>query len=164
MIADADAAAEMDWVVRLISDVRAVRAEMNVPPGAKLPLLHRGASPATMKRMETHRDLIQTLARISELAATDALAKGAVQMVLDEATFILPLQGVIDISAEKARLEREIKKLDQEIARFDAKLANAGFVAKAPPEVVETERERRDETAATRSKLSDAKARLQAAM
>ncbi|MSO93391.1 MAG: valine--tRNA ligase [Rhodospirillales bacterium] len=162
--ADADATAEMDWVVRLVSEVRAVRAEMNVPPGARIPLLHRGAGAASQKRLATHRDLIQTLARVSELNAAESVQKGAVQIVLEEATFILPLAGVIDMSAEKARLEREIKKLDQEIARFDAKLGNAGFTSKAPPEVVETERERRAETTATRAKLSEAIQRLAQAM
>jgi valyl-tRNA synthetase len=87
-----------------------------------------------------------------------------VQLVHGEATFMLPLKDVIDMAAEKARLEREIAKLDKELARSEAKLGSAAFAAKAPPEVVETERERREERAATRAKLGEALARLSAAM
>ncbi len=161
---DPAAESEMDWVVRLISEVRAVRSEMNVPPSAHIPLLHRDASAETRARLDRHRDAIASLARISHVEPADDVTRGAVQVVVDEATYILPLADVIDVSAEKARLEKEIAKLDGEIARFDKKLANRGFLEKAPPEVVETERERRDEAAHARAKLDDAVERLSAAL
>jgi len=163
-VTDAVAEAEMDWLVALISDVRAVRAEMNVPPAAKIPLLYKGAGAATVERLRRHRDVIERLARIADIAPTDGVPKGGVQLVVDEATFVLPLAGVIDVAAEKARLEKEIAKLDAEIVKFDRKLANESFVAKAPPEVVETERERRTEAMQTRIRIAEARDRLLAAL
>jgi valyl-tRNA synthetase len=163
-LTDQAAEAEMDWLVKVISDVRAVRAEMNVPPAAKIPLLHKGAGATTVARLQRHRDGIERLARIAEIAPTDGVPKGGVQLVVDEATFVLPLAGVIDVAAEKTRLEKEIAKLDAEIGKFDKKLANASFVAKAPPEVVETERERRAEAMQTRSRVAEARDRLLAAL
>jgi valyl-tRNA synthetase len=163
-LTDKTAEAEMDWLVKVISDVRAVRAEMNVPPGAKIPLLHKGAGAATVARLQRHRDVIERLARIAEIAAAAEVPKGGVQLVVDEATYVLPLAGVIDVAAEKTRLEKEIAKLDTEIGKFDKKLANESFVAKAPPEVVETERERRAEAVQTRRRVAEARDRLLAAL
>jgi valyl-tRNA synthetase len=163
-LVDTDANGQMDWLVRLISSIRAVRAEMNVPAGAKLPLHYHGASDTTVANMDTHAELIMRLARIESIEAVTEIAEGAVQVVVDEATFVLPIAEVIDLSAEQARLEKEIGKLDAEIERFDKKLSNEKFVAKAPPEVVETERERRSEASATREKVVEALDRIQAAM
>ena len=160
---DSEAAVEMDWVVRLISLVRGVRAEMRVPPGAKIPLLLRNASETSMARLDAHRDLIASLARLSSVEVlTGDVPKGAVEDVLDEATIVLPIAGAIDVEAERARLDKEIVRLDGEITRFDRKLANEKFVAKAPPEVVETERERRAEALRAREKLDEASRRLAA--
>ena len=160
---DEAAAAEMDWVVRLISNVRAVRAEMNVPAAAKIPLLLKDMGAAATARMESHRSSIITLARLASIEPLDGEApKGAVQDVLDEATVILPLAEVIDLAAEKARLEKEIARLDGEIGKHDSKLANANFTTKAPAAVVDTERQRRAEAARARSKLAEALNRLAA--
>ncbi|MCP5365967.1 MAG: valine--tRNA ligase [Hyphomicrobiales bacterium] len=162
-LVDAGAEAEMDWVVRLIGQVRAVRSEMNVPAGAKIPLLLKGASADTAARLERHRDLVERLARLESTGLVDGdLPAGAVQAVLDEATVVLPIAEVIDIGAEKARLEKEVARLDGEVAKHDKKLANANFTDRAPPEVVETERERRAEAAQARDKLAEALARLAA--
>ncbi|MHC8509277.1 MAG: valine--tRNA ligase [Rhodospirillales bacterium] len=158
--ADAEAEAELDWLVRLISEVRSVRAELNVPAAAKITLGHMGAGETAQKRLADHAEAIQRLARISEITPVDAVEPGAVQTVVDEATLVFPLSGVIDIAAEQARLAREIGKLDSEISRFDKKLANEKFTANAPPEVIETERERRAETLARKQRLDDARARL----
>ncbi len=160
---DAEAEAEMDWLVKLISSVRAVRAEMNVPPSARVPLLVKGASAETLQRLATHRDIILTLARgASVVTVAEAPTKGAVQVVVDEATVLLPLAEVIDLNQEKARLAKEIAKLSGEIDKVEKKLGNQAFVAKAPPEVVEEQRERRDEWAAARAKLTEALERLAA--
>jgi valyl-tRNA synthetase len=156
-----DAAAEMDWVVRLITAIRTVRAEMNVPAGAKIPFLIKDAAPRSLERLETHRDLITRLARLDGIgAAGPELPKGAVQVVLDEATLVLPLGDVIDVAAERSRLEREIAKLDGEIIRIDKKLANEQFTARAPAEVVAENRDKRAEYEQSRSKLSEAMDRL----
>ncbi|MCW5700827.1 MAG: valine--tRNA ligase, partial [Rhodospirillales bacterium] len=160
---DAVAAKEMDWVVRLISLVRSVRAEMNVPPGAEIPLLLRDAGEETRDNLTRNRQLIESLARLSSIELLDGnVPQGSIQSVLDEVTVVLPLADVIDVEAERARLTREIAKLDKEIIRFDVKLANDKFLSKAPPEVVETERERRDEAIQARTKLQEAAKRLAA--
>jgi valyl-tRNA synthetase len=159
---DQAAREEMGWVVRLISAVRGVRVEMNVPPAAKIALAYRGASDATDARVRRHRELIERLGRISKIEAINDVPKGAIQIVVDEATFILPLAGIIDVAAEKARLKRELDKAEKEIALVDKKLENPSFVAKAPAEVVEELRERRADYAATKSKLVEALERLAA--
>ena len=161
-LADPAATDEMRFVIRLISQIRAVRAESNVPPAAKLTLLYRDAG-AAEAHLATHRDLIARLARLSDIAAAKAPPKGAVQIVLDEATYFLPLGDVIDLAAERARLEKEIAKLDGEIARVDKKLANEKFVAKAPEAVVATERARRADAQTAREKTVAALDRLKAA-
>ena len=163
-LVDADAAAEMDWVIRLIGEVRAVRSEANVPPAAKIDLLVKDAGPVTGGRLTAHASLIQRLARTSgvELALGD-LPPGTVQIVIDEATVALPLADVIDISAERARLEKEIDKLAGEVAKLEKKLSNPQFLAKAPPEVVNEQKTRRDDATATIDRLEAALGRLRAA-
>jgi valyl-tRNA synthetase len=156
-----EAAAEMDWVVKLIESVRAVRSEMNVPAAAKIALTLKDASPEALRRIDTHRNLILTLARLESIAPQSGdVPKGAVQIVVEEATLILPLAGVIDIGQERARLQKEIGKVDGEIRKVAGKLGNQAFVAKAPPEVVEENRERLAEFEAAKAKLADALGRL----
>ena len=158
---DDAAAAEMDWVIRLISEVRGVRAEMNVPPAAQLRMLLRDAAPATRARLQTHLELIRRLARLDDVAADGAAPpNGAVQLVIDEATVMLPLADVIDVGRERTRLTRDIDKLTGEAGKIEGKLANAQFVAKAPPEVIEEQRDRLDELRQTVAKLATARERL----
>ena len=160
---DSGAEAEMDWVVRMVSQIRAVRSEMNVSPGAKIPMLLKGASDVNKARLDTHRNILSSLARLSSLDMLEGDApKGSVQDVIDEAIIVLPLADVIDVASEAARLEKEIAKLETEIAKHDKKLANKGFTDKAPAEVVETERQRRDEESATLEKVVEALERLKA--
>jgi valyl-tRNA synthetase len=160
---DAAAEEELDWQVRLISAVRAVRAEMNVPPSIKVPLLVRGAGEETRRRLETHRDAIMTLARADGIGLVDeAPAKGVVQVVVDDATVLLPLTGVIDLEQEKSRLAKEIAKLSGEIEKIDKKLGNEAFIAKAPVEVVEEQRERLADLTVSLGKLQDGLTRLAA--
>ena len=159
---DRDAAAEMDWVVRLISEVRAVRAEMHVPAAARIDMILCGASDTTKARLGCHRDQIFRLARLRDVTLDGAVPKGAVQALVDEATVVLPLAGVIDLDQERARLKRELAKLAGDMDLIDRKLANSGFLAKAPPEVVETQRERRADAEAAHVKLAAALERLSA--
>ncbi|MBX6367213.1 MAG: valine--tRNA ligase [Rhodospirillales bacterium] len=160
-LGDRGAEAEMDWVVRLVSTVRAVRSEMNVPPGAQLALLIKDASPESRARLERHRDLVLRLARLASADLLDGeVPRGAVQAVLDEATLVLPIGDVVDLAKEKARLAREVQKLDGEIDRIAKKLGNEQFLAKAKPEVVEEQQERQSEAEAARAKLREALARL----
>jgi valyl-tRNA synthetase len=163
-LVDDAASAEMDWVIRLISAVRSVRSEMNVPPGARIPLYLKGAGEETLRRLDAHRELILTLARL-ELAEPleDELPAGSIQTVVDEATLILPLADVIDIEMEQARLGRELQKVEGFIGQLEKKLANENFVSKAPEHVVEEQRERKAEAEQTRDRLREALERLQAA-
>jgi valyl-tRNA synthetase len=158
---NADINAEMDWVVRLISQVRAVRSEMNVPPKAKIPLLIKDAGNKMQSFMIRHEELIIRLARLESLNHLEgAMPKGAVQDVIDEATMILPIAEVIDVKMEKARLEKEITKLEIEVIRFEGKLGNKNFIANAPDAVVETERQRLSDASQARDKMSEALGRL----
>jgi valyl-tRNA synthetase len=134
-----------------------------VPAGAKIPLLLVGASKTTRARAEHHEDTIARLARLDGISFAKAPPKGAAQIVLGETTAALPLAGVIDMEAERARLSREMEKCLAEIAKVDAKLGNANFVAKAPPEVVEENHERRAAFEAILLKLQAALKRVEAA-
>jgi valyl-tRNA synthetase len=162
-LGDKAADAEMDWVIRFISDVRSVRAEMNVPAGAKIALLIKDASAESLARLERHRSLIDRLARLSSVDVANEIPHGAVQLVLDEATLILPLADVIDLKAETARLRKELGKLEDEVKKIDAKLGNAKFLAGAPEHVVEEQRERKAEAQAAMAKFTDALKRLDGA-
>ncbi|WP_431856403.1 valine--tRNA ligase [Azospirillum sp.] len=156
-IVDPAARAEMDWVVRLISSVRSMRSEMNVPPAAQIELKLKDAGAVSLKRLATHRDLILRMARLASIEPLDGAApKQSVQAVLDEATLILPLEGIVDLDKERARLSKEIEKLAGEIKKIDAKLGNEQFVAKAPEEVIEEQRDRREAADQARGKLQKA--------
>ena len=161
-VIDASAGAEMDWVIRLIGQVRTVRAELNVPAGAKIEMRLLGASDVSQSRLEAHDEVIRRLARLSSVQLNGETPKGSVQAVLDEATIVLPLTGVIDVDEEKKRLSREIQKAQGEIAKIDKKLGNEKFLSKAPAEVIEEQRRRRAEEEQTQTKLSDALERLAA--
>jgi valyl-tRNA synthetase len=160
---NAEADAEIGWVIRLISEVRSVRSEMNVPAGAKVPLVISGASDGTTARAKRHEDTILRLARIDAMSFGKAPAR-AVQIVLDEATLALPLAGIIDVAAESKRLKREIDKVGSEIRQLDAKLANEKFVSRAPEHVVEEQHERKADAEATAARLEQALKRLEAAL
>ena len=153
---DADAEAEIDWMVRLIEETRSTRSELNVPAGAKIPMLLIGADTPTQARLERYQDLIDRMARLEYSTSADAAPKGSVTFVLDGSTVALPLEGVVDLPAESARLAKEIGKLESEIGKMDSKLGNASFLEKAPEEVVDELRERRADAAASAAKLKHA--------
>src|SRR5271166_749213 len=144
VVPDAAAAREeLGWVVRLISEVRSVRTEMNVPPGALTPILLRDATRDTLARGLRWMDAIRRLARASELKPlTGEMPKGSAQLVLDEATVVLPLADAIDVGTERTRLTRERDKAEGEARKIAQKLDNADFVRRAPEAVVEENRER----------------------
>ncbi|TCT02452.1 valine--tRNA ligase [Aquabacter spiritensis] len=157
-----DAEAEVGWVVDLVTEIRSVRAEMNVPAGAQVPLVLVGASAETRARAAAWDDALRRLARLSEIGLADAVPVGSVQMVVRSEIAALPLEGVIDLAAELVRLRKEEAKLDQEVARIDAKLSNDTFVARAPEEVVEAEREKREDYLARKDKVRSAIRQLSA--
>ena len=159
---DAAAAAEMDWVVRLISLVRTVRAELHVPPAARLAALLKDGGAAAGARLERHRRLVLRLARLESIAPAAAVPPGSAQAPIDGATLILPLAGIVDLAAEGARLVREIDRAGRDLSGLERKLADEAFLARAPVAVVEEARRRRDEAAATRQRLAAARAMLRA--
>ena len=154
--------AEMGWLVKLIQDIRSARAELNVPAGAKLKLLVIGTNDTTQGRLETHRAAIERLARIEGVETASSAPKASLQLVVGEAIYALPVGDVIDLKAESARLQKEIKKLADEVGKIDSKLGNAAFVSRAPEEVVVEQRERRTQAEQTRARLSAALERLSA--
>jgi len=135
-----DDAGEINWLIRLVMAIRSVKSEMNVPPGAKLPLLVAGASAQTRQRLSRHGDLVQWWGRGLRIEHVNEIPNSALQSVLDEAVFGLMVEGVIDMSGERERLAAEISKTEGEITRIEKKLANENFVARAPEAVVAIER------------------------
>ena len=159
---DQKAVAEVNWVIDLISEIRSLRSEMNVPPASQLPLTMSGADEDTRSRAQRYESFIKRIARLSDISFTDSPPQGSAQFVLGQTTMALALANVIDLAAERERLSKEIGKLQQEIDKIDARFANEQFMAKAPEEVVEENRERRADAEAAANKLKAALERLQA--
>ncbi len=156
------AADELGWVLKIISQIRSVRADVNVPAGAKVPASLVGASTETAARLATHGDVIKRLARLEKLEIAETAAPGSVKTVVEEATVVLEIADLIDASEEIARLDKQLGKLGGEINGLEKRLGNESFVAKAPAEVVAEQRERLAELQGTRDKLSAAREQLAA--
>jgi len=157
---DAAAAEEINWLVDLVSGIRSVRSEMNVPPAAIAPLVVVGASDATRDRLARHDSAIRRLARIGSVAHEAAAPPASAQIVLGEATVCLPLGSLINLDAETTRLQKELGKITEEVARVQKKLSNERFVAGAAPEIVVAEREKLSEYQSLQEKLNIALARM----
>ncbi len=162
-LTDEEAIAEMNWLARLITEVRSVRSDMNVPAAAQINLLVKGASNETRRRLEVYDEIIRRMSRLSSISVGSEVPKGSLQTVLDEATLIMPIADIIDLDKERERLRREIAKLSSDIEKIDSKLNNESFVSKAPAEVVDEQKKRRDEAQSALSKLSNALNQLEAA-
>jgi len=132
---DPEAEREIDWLIRLVSEIRAARTELNVPPGARLPMHVRDANDGTTARLARQASALARLARVD--AAEGEASGGAAQVVVDEATFVLPLEGVIDLDAERQRLTKAIAAVEKERDALGVRLSNASFVERAKPEAVE---------------------------
>jgi valyl-tRNA synthetase len=157
-LSDDKAEAEIGWVIDLVTAIRSVRAEMNIT--AAIPLVLANVSAESKARAERWAEFIKRLARVSDISSVAAAPKGSVQMVVRGEVAALPLKGVIDLGAERARLAKDMQKADADIARVDGKLNNANFVARAPEEVVEEEKEKREEALARKTKIAEALDRL----
>jgi len=158
-----EARAELNWLVSFISEVRTVRAEVNVPPSVTVPLLVQGASEETMLRAARWIDPIRRLARATEVSRLEGPApEGVAQAVVGEATVMLPLAGVVDLAAERARLSKEHAKVEAEARKISAKLANPDFTSRAKEEVVQETRERLSAAEAEAARLAAAIARIAA--
>ncbi len=158
--ADDTAASEINWLIDLVSGIRSVRSEMNVPPAAVAPLVVVEASSLTRERLERHAAAIRRLARVDAIDLAATAPKGSAQIVVGEATVCLPLGALIDLAAETSRLEKALGKVNQERERILGKLSNERFVANARPDVVEAERERLAELDGQKASLAVALARI----
>ncbi len=163
-VTDDAAEAEIGWVVDLVSAIRSLRAEMNITPATLMPLIMIRSGEDTRERIQRWSDVIKRLARIGEISFEDRAPAGAIQLLVRDEMAALPLKGVIDLSAEKTRLEKEIGKAEADIKRVDAKLNNEKFVANAPEEIVEEEKEKRDASIARKEKNAAALRVLVSAM
>ncbi|WP_027523248.1 valine--tRNA ligase [Bradyrhizobium sp. Ec3.3] len=157
---DPAAEAEIGWVIDLVTQIRSVRAEMNIPPATLTALVLAGASAETKERAPRWTDVIKRMARLSDISFADRAPDGAVQILVRGEVAALPLKGVVDLAAERVRLDKEIAKADADIKRAESKLANEKFVANAAEEVVEEEREKREAALARKAKLFEAQERL----
>ena len=153
---DETAADEINWLVGLITELRSVRAEMNIKPGVFIPLIMAGANDVTKARLETHAAALRQLGRVENIELADEAPRGSAQIVVGEATACLPLAGLIDLGEEKNRLEKELKKLVGEIKRLEGKLGNERFVANAPEAIIAEERGKLDDYKAQRVRVANA--------
>ncbi len=159
-LGDADSEAEIGWLVDLVSDIRSARAETNVPGSAQISLVLVAASSQTKERAARWSDMIKRLARVSDVVTADVAPSQSIGLVIRGEVVALPLEGIIDIPAERQRLNKEIEKIDSEAVKIENKLANADFMARAPEEVVDEQRERLEEGRSRRIKLAEALSRL----
>ena len=159
-LADPAVDEEIGFVVALISEIRSVRQEMNIPAGTKVPLVFVGGDAALEARCERHEETISRMARLDGIAFTKAVPQNAAVLVVGDTTAAIPLSGLIDMAAEKKRLEKEIASALSDIGKMDAKLENPNFVARAKPEAIEEARERKAELESQVKRLKAALARL----
>jgi valyl-tRNA synthetase len=157
---DPAAGPEVDWLIRLVSAIRGARSELNVPPSAKLPLHVRDASAETLARLERNAAAIGRLARIEGIAAGEAPAGGSAQLVVDEATFVLPLEGIVDLAAERERLMKALQAAVKDRDALAGRLGNASFIERAKPEAVKKAHADHAERSAEAERLEAALARL----
>jgi valyl-tRNA synthetase len=160
-LGDAKADAEIEWVINIISEIRSVRAEMNISGGLKIPCVLVGANKDSRRISSAWENEIIRLARLSSISFEDRVPKASAQIVLGEATVALPLEGVIDFATETARLKKELERIEKESAAIAGRLGNPGFVAKAPEDVLTETRERKAELDVQKTKTVEALKRLE---
>ncbi|MEY3702789.1 MAG: valyl-tRNA synthetase [Pseudomonadota bacterium] len=157
---DADASAEIEWLIKLVSEVRTAKNELGIAPGARLNAFVRDANASTQHRLTRQQAVLARLARLDSVSTDAAPDGGAIQLVVDEATFVLPLAGVIDLDAERARITKGIEAASKEAASLAGRLNNPAFVEKAKPEAVDKARADHAEKSAEVERLQAALARL----
>ena len=160
---DEKGAGEIAWLIRSISNIRSVRADMNVPAGAMVRLLVKDAGANTVQYLKTYDEILRRMARIESVALSHEVPKGSIQTIVDEATFVLPIAEIIDLDKERDRLRKEIEKLRVNIGKIDQKLSDEKFVTGAPAEIIAEQKSRKADNEATIEKLSAALKQLEAA-
>ena len=158
---DNQAKEAVDWVIEAVSAIRSLRAEMNLPAGAKLKVYLKDASAQVQGYTKEFADIICSLARLESIEMLHSdVTQDMVQTVCRDAVILLPLKGVVDFAAERERLQKELAQLDKNLAGYAAKLANTNFIERAPAKVVEEERNRQQEALANKTKVEAALARI----
>ena len=127
---------EMNWVVNLIESIRSARAQLRVPAGLKIPMIFLEMDSEAKQAWENNSEMIQKLARITELKRADEIPKGSIAISAKGASFALPLEGIIDVEEEKKRLSKSLDKLQKEISALKGRLQNSKFIESAPEEVI----------------------------
>ena len=155
-----DAEAEINWVIKAITSIRSVRSEMNVPAGAKIPLIVSGSNELTQQRIVRHNDVLKRLARLDTITVQNDFPEGSIQSIVEEAVFAIHLNEVIDVTAETDRLKKEITKVEKEISKISGKLNNQGFLEKAPDAVIQENKSRLLNEQSKLEKLETALGRL----
>ena len=159
-LAHVEADGEIGWLTELISGIRSVKNEMTLAAGAQLPLVAVAASAETKARLTRHDDTVKRLGRLASISHAPVAPKGSVTVIVNGETFAMPLAGLIDVGAERTRLSKDAEKASAEIAKIAQKLGNEAFVAKAPPEIIAEQHERRAAFEATIAQVTAALARL----
>jgi valyl-tRNA synthetase len=162
-LADKDAEAEIGWIVDLVSEIRSARSETNVPAGAQIPLMLVSPSAKARSRLAVWDETVRRLARLSDIGFAERPPPKSVQLIVRGGVAALPLEGIVDLAAEQGRLQKELARLEADIAKIEAKLGNADFLRRAPEEVVDEQRERKEEAEEKRRKIGEALSRLKAA-
>lgn len=155
--------AEIDWAIDLITAIRSLRAEMNLPAGAKLHIYLKGMSANAMQYAEDMQNLICSLARLEKIelfGETQEISQDMVQSVFKEGTILLPLKGVVDFAVERERLNKELETLNRNLENYARKLGNQSFVERAPANVVAEEKRRQEEALENKAKVEQALARI----
>ncbi len=160
---EAGAAEEIEWLVKIITEIRSVRSDMNVPAAAKVRMLVKDASAQTVARLGMYDEILRRMARLESITVSNDVPKGSIQTVVGEATLVLPIAEIIDLDKERERLTKEIGKLSANIEKIDLKLADEKFVANAPAEIIAEQKFRRAENEAMMSKFATALKQLEAA-
>lgn len=156
---DSAAMADLEWVKQVIVAVRNIRAELNIAPSKPLNALLRGVSAQDKARVEANQTFFTTLARLESMTilADGETAPMSTTGLIGEMELLIPMAGLIDVAAEMARIDKQLEKLGQEIARIEGKLSNQGFVAKAPAEVIDKERAKMADLKRDMDKLNEQK-------
>jgi valyl-tRNA synthetase len=145
---------EISWLQRVISEIRSVRTDMNVPASAQLDVLVIGADDQREAWLKTHWGVISKMARVKSYDTISSMPQGAIQVVIGDMTIGLPVADIIDLDKERSRLHDQIKKLEKDIKQIEGKLSNQGFVNNAPADVIEEQKTRKQEAQVIIEKLA----------
>jgi valyl-tRNA synthetase len=150
---DSRAVADMEWMMEFITGIRSIRSQMNIPPKKQLPVLLKNSTDIDQQRLKANRDFLSRLANLESIALLEGDAPASATALVGKMEILIPLEGLIDKQAELARLDKEIIKLDKIIKQSSGKLSNENYVAKAPADVVQKEREKLGEMEQALSQL-----------